>query len=263
MGARIASKRVFLSLLGVSALGLGVLAALIGYALWGDPGGGAARYLGIAALLIVLSVAVLMLVGVVGLLLNFSTARGKLDKITAWSIRAVFPLARALGKLVGLEREQIDGSFLQVNNNLVAARTLTASPDSVLVLVPHCLQWNQCRRRVSVDLEECRRCGKCKISDLIEFQRETGIRVRVATGGGQARRMVAETKPDLIVAVACERELASGIQDVHSIPVVAVPNIRPEGYCKNTQVDLSALRESINQFVHAGKVRGDDNGSVR
>jgi len=45
-----------------------------------------------------------------------------------------------------------------------------------------------------------------------------GVDLAVATGGTIARRIVVETHPDLIIAVACERDLTSGIQDTTPLP---------------------------------------------
>ena len=44
-----------------------------------------------------------------------------------------------------------------------------------------------------------------------------------------ARQMVKEIRPKAIIAVACERDLTSGIQDVFPLPVIGVLNERPFG----------------------------------
>jgi hypothetical protein len=82
---------------------------------------------------------------------------------------------------------------------------------------------------------------------------EIGFFISVATGGSQARRIVKDRRPKAILAVACERELTSGIQDVGSIPVLGILNQRPEGPCRNTRVDPLAVRQVLEHFL-----RGDD-----
>jgi len=64
----------------------------------------------------------------------------------------------------------------------------------------------------------------------------------VATGGTLARRLIVEIKPTLILAVACERDLVSGILDAYPIPVYGILNQRPHGPCNNTTVDLEKVR---------------------
>ncbi|MCJ7499958.1 DUF116 domain-containing protein, partial [bacterium] len=76
-----------------------------------------------------------------------------------------------------------------------------------------------------------------------------GIDMTVATGGSLARRVVVETNPELIVGVACERDLASGIVDTYPIPVIGVLIHRPEGPCINTRVDVDKVNEALETFM--------------
>lgn len=64
-----------------------------------------------------------------------------------------------------------------------------------------------------------------------------------------ARRIVVQTRPRCIVAVACERDLTSGIQDSYPLPVFGVLNQRPCGPCLDTLVPLGALEEAIRLFL--------------
>jgi len=56
---------------------------------------------------------------------------------------------------------------------------------------------------------------------------------------------VKDVKPEAIVAVACERDLSSGIVDTYPLPVLGIPNERPFGPCLNTQVDLEKVKDAI------------------
>jgi hypothetical protein len=49
--------------------------------------------------------------------------------------------------------------------------------------------------------------------------------------------------------VACERDLTSGIQDTHPLPVYGILNERPEGPCRNTLVDLTTLEKALRFFI--------------
>jgi hypothetical protein len=55
--------------------------------------------------------------------------------------------------------------------------------------------------------------------------------------------------PRTVVAVACERDLSSGVLDSFPMPVLGVLNERPEGPCYNTRVDLRALQEALDLFL--------------
>ena len=48
--------------------------------------------------------------------------------------------------------------------------------------------------------------------------------LKIATGGTLARKYVKDLRPDLIIAVACKRDLISGIKDAEPFLVYGVFN---------------------------------------
>jgi hypothetical protein len=75
------------------------------------------------------------------------------------------------------------------------------------------------------------------------------VGLAVATGGTLARRIIVERRPKLIIAVACERDLSSGIQDSYPLPVFGITNHRPHGPCYDTEVDLERVEEALKLFL--------------
>lgn len=71
----------------------------------------------------------------------------------------------------------------------------------------------------------------------------------IATGGTIARRQVKEIKPKVVLAVACERDLASGIADIEQIQVYGITNQRPFGPCYNTTVDPQEIERAIQAIL--------------
>jgi uncharacterized protein len=175
----------------------------------------------------------------------------KLRTVTA---RVLLPVLVLVGRLVGLGREQVQHAFVAVNNELVLARCRNGKPPGkILLLMPHCLQNSECDVKVTFRVENCKRCGKCRIKDLIEISEKYGVSLAVATGGTLARRIVSETRPDLIIAVACERDLTSGIQDTTPLPVYGIFNERPFGPCFNTQVAVGRIEAILAELCPASK----------
>jgi hypothetical protein len=84
----------------------------------------------------------------------------------------------------------------------------------------------------------------------VDLAKKYNVHLSVATGGTLARRRVAESKPEAIIAVACERDLTSGIQDAYPLPVIGILNERPFGPCFNTSVDISKVTEAIEFFAN-------------
>lgn len=131
------------------------------------------------------------------------------------------------------------------NTSIIAKQKRKAASSKTLVLIPRCLQNSDCQNKVAENVENCQRCGNCPITDLLKLKDKYGYRLFVATGGSLARQIIKKTKPELILAVACERELMSGIKEVKRIPIITIPNQRPEGPCKNTKVDLNELEQAF------------------
>ena len=85
----------------------------------------------------------------------------------------------------------------------------------------------------------------------------------VATGGTLARRIVVEKKPNIIIGVACERDLTSGIQDSYPIPVFGILNRRPNGPCYDTDVDLELVERGMVAVLGKQIGHTEEPGPVR
>ena len=142
-------------------------------------------------------------------------------------------------------------SFIKVNNELVLGEGQNYRPQEILLLLPHCLQSSTCSVRLTYDINNCKRCGLCPVAGLLALSEAYGVHMAIATGGTIARRIVVQKRPKLILAVACERDLSSGIQDTYPLPVFGVLNDRPHGPCLDTQVALEHLEGALRHFLQA------------
>lgn len=168
-------------------------------------------------------------------------------------IRLFLPLMEVAGRLAGIDKTLVRRSFIKVNNEFACGFPKDLKRGEVLLLLPHCIQSSACVRRLGPDLSNCGGCGKCQVAYLRELARSQGFNVAIATGGTVARRIVAEMRPRFIVAIACERDLVSGIQDSYPIPVFGVLNERPFGPCHDTRVPLENLAFTLSFFLERVK----------
>lgn len=243
-------KRIFLGLLAVTCL----LFTLILVVFWYVP------YVGLTTLhpklpliLGAIFTALLLLVCAVVVLLALTVVFGRdllfSRKLRGLVIKLLLPLMSGVGKLCGVSQDQVRRSFIEINNQLVLAQHPRATADKLLLLMPHCLQFHECKFRITGSTVHCQRCGKCPITGLVELAEKYEVGLAVATGGTLARRIVVERRPHLIIAVACERDLSSGIQDSYPLPVFGVVNQRPHGPCYDTMVDLEKVEEALKTFL--------------
>jgi hypothetical protein len=244
-------KRLFVGLLGVSFLGAVVLLAGIWF-LAVNP----TRTIFDQVLLLIL--AGLLIAGVViaafgigGIVLTilYSKDINAFHGPMRVAVNLFFPLVLVIGKMFHIDSNKIKSSFVEMNNDLVRSRTLKVKPSQILLLVPHCLQNNDCPHKITVNIDNCQRCGGCPVKELLELRDYYGINIGMAAGGTLARKYVQEYRPHAIVAIACERDLTSGILDTNPIPVLGVTNERPCGPCFNTGVKMPGVEEAIRFFI--------------
>lgn len=148
---------------------------------------------------------------------------------------SLLPKTVWLGRKFGISRDRVGNSFIKVHNFMTKSRGERLDLERLLILLPRCLK------------KEARR-------QIIERTGENGLKVLTASGGEEAREAIRQYRPTCILAFACERDLVSGIRDVaEKIPVLAIPNRRPEGPCKNTEVSLFELEEALRFITERRK----------
>lgn len=152
----------------------------------------------------------------------------------------LMPVAERAGRWFGVSRDRAGNAALRVFNGLAAARSRKGyRPDELLLLLPRCLD-------------------KEGMQGVMALSARYGVPLFVAARGRYAREMIGKVRPRAVVAVACERDLVSGVHDVASrLPVLGTTIGLPEGPCKNTTVDLASLERRICTFLgidgaHAG-----------
>lgn len=144
-------------------------------------------------------------------------------------LRMFFSSAVKLAKIFGISRDKIGNSFVKFHNDLMYATRTGKNTKRFLLLLPRCLS-SETRKQIN------ELCNKYQCKAFTAF------------GGDEARKIIREQRPTAVIGVACERDLISGIQDTApKIPVLGLPNKRPEGPCKNTFVDIKEL-EGIIKF---------------
>jgi len=199
---------------------------------------------------IVLSVMGFGIAGLVFALLGERNMPPILQNIMLLAVNTLFPAALYIGRVFGIDKQVIKSSFIEVNNQLVRCKKLTVSPERIMLLAPHCIQKSNCLHKITIESTNCIQCGQCPVGDLHDLAQKYGVKLVVASGGTLARKFIEELRPKAVIAIACERDLTSGIQDSKRLPVLGVLNIRPEGPCFNTQVNLKAVEEAIEFFLY-------------
>ena len=140
-------------------------------------------------------------------------------------------LAWRAGEAFGVKRDWTDHASVVVYNQLAWARTRKVTANELLILIPRCLS------RASLD-------------GVLEIAKRYDVAAFVATRGQLARRVIKERRPRAVVAVACERDMVSGLHDVAGrVPVLGLTMQLPNGPCKDASLDLVKMEEFVRKFL--------------
>lgn len=170
-------------------------------------------------------------------------------KINFKIVNMLLPIMNVVAKLVNIPKNELRKVYIKLNNKYIYSNKYSIKREEILILIPHCVQKNSCKIKVTTNINTCAKCGLCNIGDLVKLQESTNINIFVATGGTLARKIIIDTKPKAVIAVACERDLTAGVKDVKNIPVLGVFNKRPNGPCVDTSIDIEEIKKAVDFFT--------------
>lgn len=132
-------------------------------------------------------------------------------------------------------RDWVEHAAVEVYNSLALRRGRKVGRGELLALIPRCL-------------------SKEALEGVLEVAGRYGVPVFVATRGQLARRVIRERRPRAVVAVACERDMLTGLHDVAGkIPVLGLTMRLPSGPCKDAAIDLATFESWVKGFVEEVK----------
>ena len=146
------------------------------------------------------------------------------------------------------ETNPVAQRFLKYNNLRVLDAIKGKKINKVLILLPHCIQNYNCPFKITSDIENCKKCGQCVIGDFLNIKSKFPVEIKIATGGTLARKHIRDIRPDLVMAVACKRDLMSGIHDAFPVKVLGIFNEIPNEPCVNTTVSIKKIEEYLNEI---------------
>ena len=142
-------------------------------------------------------------------------------------------IARAFGK-----RDWVEHAAIDVYNTLAERRGRKLGKGELLVLIPRCL-------------------SKQALDGVLEIAGRYEVPVFVATRGQLARRVIRERRPRAVVAVACERDMMTGLRDVAGkLPVLGLTMQLPNGPCRDAVIDLGQMEQWVRGLVGAAPAPG-------
>ena len=184
------------------------------------------------------------------IILNNKNVSNNLMKVNYLIVKSIFPILSNIAQFIGISKDEIRKIFIKINNAYIYSNKYKINSKDLIILIPHCIQNHSCKLKVTNNIDNCKKCGICKINDLLKLKEKYNTKIFVATGGTLARKIIVDNKPKAVIAVACERDLTSGVREVNKIPVLGVFNARPNGPCVDTDINIKEIEDAINFFTY-------------
>lgn len=184
------------------------------------------------------------------IILNNKNVSNTLMKVNYLIVKSIFPILSNIAQFIGISKDEIRKIFIKINNAYIYSNKYKINSKDLIILIPHCIQNHSCKLKVTNNIDNCKKCGICKINDLLKLKEKYNTKIFVATGGTLARKIIVDNKPKAVIAVACERDLTSGVREVNKIPVLGVFNARPNGPCVDTDINIKEIEDAINFFTY-------------
>ena len=128
-------------------------------------------------------------------------------------------------------RDWVEHAAIDVYNTLAERRRRRVGKGELLVLIPRCL-------------------SKQALDGVLSIAGRYEVPVFVATRGQLARRVIRERRPRAVVAVACERDMMTGLRDVAGkLPVLGLTMQLPNGPCRDAVLDLPQMEEWVRGWI--------------
>ena len=140
-------------------------------------------------------------------------------------------LSSRVGEMFGVQRDWTDNAGVAVYNRLAWARDWRVRANEMLILIPRCL-------------------SRAALDGVMDIAKRYDVATFVATRGAYARQAIRERRPKAVVAVACERDMVSGLRDVAGrLPVLGLTMQLPNGPCKDASLDLVKMEEFVRKYL--------------
>jgi hypothetical protein len=139
-------------------------------------------------------------------------------------------LTSYVARVVG-NRDRVEHAGIDAYNAYALRRGRKFGRGELLVLIPRCL-------------------SKETLDGVLGIAGRYDVPVFVATRGQLARRAIRERRPRAVVAVACERDMTTGLRDVAGkLPVLGLTMRLPNGPCRDAVVDLPLMEDWVRSWV--------------
>ncbi len=148
---------------------------------------------------------------------------------------------------VGVEEKELFELYIETKNRSLIRSFASVPYNERVLLLPQCLRANDCPAEMGKYGYECKQCGRCSITKILQIAKDLGYKgAFVLPGGSLAKRILSELKPRASLGVACSKELVLGSYLCEKMGVIGQGVELLKDGCMNTLVEMKRLQEVMN-----------------
>ncbi len=169
---------------------------------------------------------------------------GTIDRTTHLDVAGA---TQVIAQRFGLNKRMVNYTHVELRNKL-NEYGFKATPYSERILfLPHCLRNSKkCRAKYSDEGLQCKRCGKCDISELIGIAEELGYaKAFVAPGGSMVTKLVKKYKPLATIGLCCYHEANLAFDNFKGTKIHTQACLLQNDGCKDTKANIAEAREKM------------------
>ena len=170
---------------------------------------------------------------------------GKLvDKTTHLNVAET---TEAIAKKLGLSERLVNYTHIELRNKLNEYGYRRVPLNERFLFLPHCLRNSkECKADYTAEGLQCKRCGKCQITELIAMAEDVGFnKVFICPGGSMVKKIVMKYKPMAVLGVSCFDEANLAFDSMQGTPISPQATLLLCDGCKDTKANLTEVREKM------------------
>ena len=155
--------------------------------------------------------------------------------------------SEAIAKKFGLSERLVNYTHIELRNKLNEYGYRRVALGERFLFLPHCLRNSkECKASYTNEGLQCKRCGKCQISELIGLAEEIGFqKVFICPGGSMVKKIVRKYMPKAALGVSCFDEANLAFDAVQGTAIATQATLLLHDGCKDTNVNIAEVREKM------------------
>jgi len=157
---------------------------------------------------------------------------------------------QAIAKKFGLNQRLINYTHIELRNKLNEYGFKATPYSNRILFLPHCMRNSKdCKAVHSEEGIVCKKCGKCDISELVDFAKKLGYsKTFIVPGGSMVQKIIKRYKPAATMGICCYHEANLAFDSLRGTKIHPQVSLLLQDGCKDTKANLAEAKEKLTMI---------------